>query len=229
MYSQHEPVDNKYVVVMVLLLSVSLVFLIGANPTGFTILAANEFYFSESGAGESGTLVEFDISGLDVPIEVEYRYLYIADFNGKSARINVTVDGEVLHTVRFTEPYMRPESEQINDLTRYTKRKFQILETGEKLTFTYTNGNDKISVGGIIISGSGDFSINEPDLVESDINVEINDVENEIEESDDSDFDDSNVVAGEVYPVASENESDVENEKGFIEQFIDAILGIFGL
>lgn len=105
---------------------------------------------------QSGTFITFTNRAGGAPIEVTYRYCYLANSNGRSGQIRTVFDGSVVDTFNFQTPYTGGGTCDPNNVNTFATRTFT-LNTGisSSLRFDYTNGDWRVAIGNIVVTGAG--------------------------------------------------------------------------
>jgi hypothetical protein len=139
---------NRALVAILLVLSISILY-VTSSATLFAveIIDGEEFFKSDGGPLESGTLLTYDISGYENSVQVNYKYLYYSQGNEEDAYIFVEVDGNMVDVNQFNEPV----SHDFVDKGNYNEKTLNV-GSGDILKLKYKNGDYKIYVTDFFVS-----------------------------------------------------------------------------
>jgi len=219
---------RKNIIVAVLIVAVLGIFYMNISPTGMTVFSQEKItIFDEEiyiGGDVEGTLVVVDVSQIESPITVIYKYSYVGEKAVGYAKINMVIGG-----VAVSENFFRgPLIVNGNDKTAYATYTYSISTEVDEIVFEYVNGDGQVALTDVSITGikkDGELIAEGGDLDENDnddSSAQNSDSENDEIDQDDG-LSDTDVGDGD-----QNQEVDSELPKGILQILVDFLVGLFG-
>ena len=163
--------SKKLNILFVLIIAISVLSIFNDTNSYATSTIDSAIYTSTGNPGDTGTLVSYDISDLTGEIQIEYKFLYLAESVFQRAKIKTRIDGVTVEDHLFNYPIYNGSNLQNRDL--YRTKRINLNQLGNELVFRFVNGDGQVVIRDIKITG---------EFIEDDTNEIITPIENDTDE-----------------------------------------------